>query len=279
LLSNHKKCKLLVLGANSFIGKNYLKNTKYENITATYYSKVPPIKFVKKKYKYKKVNIKNYQEVIKIIKNECIDIVINFTADNNNKIEQSVSIKNIFDLNLLGFINLVEAVKNLNKKIIIYNFTSTEVKNNKLSPYSLSKHTSEKIQKIYNNLYKMKIHSIKLNNIFGPGDMNFSRLIPFICKNFCEDKSIDLYSVKKNKIFKFTYIDDLTSFIDYKIKENKNKNSIKKIKFYKYSTLNIYKMLSKLHINYFLKNHSSVPTNNNIENKLYSTLKWYKENL
>ena len=88
-----------------------------------------------------------------------------------------------------------------------------------------------------------------------------------------------MYSVKKNKIFKFTYIDDLTSFIDYKIKENKNKNSIKKIKFYKYSTLNIYKMLSKLHINYFLKNHSSVPTNNNIENKLYSTLKWYKENL
>ena len=29
----------------------------------------------------------------------------------------------------------------------------------------------------------MNIHTIKLNNIFGPGDMNFSRLIPFICKN------------------------------------------------------------------------------------------------
>ena len=76
----------MVLGANSFIGKNFLKNTKYENITATYYSKVPPIKFVKKKYKYKKINIKNYQEVIKIIKNECIDVLINFTADNNNRI-------------------------------------------------------------------------------------------------------------------------------------------------------------------------------------------------
>jgi hypothetical protein len=86
-----------------------------------------------------------------------------------------------------------------------------------------------------------------------------------------------LYSIKKNKIFKFTYIDDLTNFIDDKIK--KNKNSVKKIKYYKFSSLNIYKILSKLHINYFLKNHSSVSANNNIKNKLYSTLKWYKENL
>lgn len=279
MLSNHKKCKLLVLGANSFIGKNFLKNTKYENITATYYSKIPPIKFVNKKYKYKKIDIKNYQEIIKIINNECIDVIINFIADNNNKIEQSMSIKNIFDLNLLGFINLVEAVKNLNKKIIIYNFTSTEVENNKLSPYSLSKHTSEKILKYYNNLYKMRIHSIKLNNIFGPGDMNFSRLIPFICKNFCVNKSIDLNSAKNNKIFKFTYVDDLTNFLDDKIKESKGKNPVKKIKFYKYSAFKIHKILSKLHNNYFLKNHCFLSTNNNIENKLYSTLKWYKEHI
>jgi len=267
------------MGANSFIGKNFLRNTKSENVFATYYSKTPPTKFIKKKYKYIKIDIKNYQQVKRIIKNESIDIIINFIADNNNRIENSTSIKNIFDLNLLGFINVIEAVKNLEKKIIIYNFTSTEVENTKKSPYSISKDVAEKILKIYNNLYNMNIHSIKLSNVFGPGDMNFSRLIPFICKNFCENKNINSHSFKKNKIFKFTYIDDLTNYIDNQIFQNADKNYSKKIKSYKISTSNIYEILSKLHVNYISKNKNLGSASKKIENKLYSTLKWYKENI
>ena len=265
------------MGANSFIGKNFLKNSKFENINATYYSNIPTIKFIKRKYKYKKVNIKNYHEVRKLIKNESINVIINFIADNGNRIENSSSIRNIFDLNLLGFINIIESVKNLKKDILIYNFTSTEVDNNKISPYSISKYASEKILQVYNDLYNMKIYSIKLNNIFGPGDMNFSRIVPFICKNLCKNKNINLNSMQKHKIFNFTYIDDLTNYIDNKIFVN-NKKSSKKIKTYQLSILKINKILIKLHNNYILNNKNFV-LQNNIESKLYSTLLWYKKNI
>ena len=273
MLSNFKNYKLLVLGANSFVGKNFLKKTKYQNIIATYNTILPPKKFIKKKYKYKKMDIRNYYEIIKTIKKKNFNIIINFIASNDNKVDKTVSVKNIFDLNLLGIINLLEAVRVLNKKIIIYNFTSTEIDNNKFSAYSLSKFSSEEIQKLYNKLYNMNIHTIKLNNIFGPGDMNFSRLIPFICKNLCENNKFYLNSNKK-KLLKFTYIDDFINFLEDIIANNKINNLDKKIKYHRSSTLNIYKLLCKLN-----NNHAKELIKNNYENKLYETLKWYKENI
>ena len=272
MLSNFKNYKLLVIGANSFVGKNFLKKTKFQNIIATYNTILPPIKFINKKYKYKKMDIRNYYEIINTIKNKNFDIIINFVASNDNKVNKTVPVKNVFDLNLFGFINVLEAVRVLNKKIIIYNFTSTEIDNNKLSPYSLSKFSSQEIQKLYNKLYNMNIHTIKLNNIFGPGDMNFSRLIPFICKNLCDNKKFYLNSNNK-KLLKFTYVDDLINFLEDAIANNKINNSDKKIKYHRSGALNIYKLLCKLN-----NKHSKEFIKNNFENKLYATLTWHKEN-
>ena len=218
MLSNYKNYKLLVLGANSFIGKNFLRETKFHNVVATYYSKLPEKRFIGKNYKYKKIDIRNYNEVFNLIKKENFDIIINFIADNDNTINNNESTKNIFDLNLFGFINLIESVRILKKKIKIYHFTSTEIDNNKKSLYSLSKHLSEEVQKLYNKLYKMNIHIIKLNNIFGPGDMNFLRLVPSICKNFCENKKFYFNTNNKNKTLKLTYVSDLINFLENKIK-------------------------------------------------------------
>ena len=271
--SNSKNYKLLVLGANSFIGKNFLKETKFHNILATYHSILPPKKFINKKYIYKKIDIRNYNEIFNLIKKRNFDIIINFIANNNNMVDRTISVKNIFDLNLFGFINLIESVRVLQKKTIIYHFTSTEVDNNRISPYSLSKYLSEEVQKLYNKLYNMNIHTIKLNNIFGPGDMNFSRLIPFICKNLCDNKKFYLNSNNK-KLLKFTYVDDLINFLEDAIANNKINNSDKKIKYHRSGAPNIYKLLCKLN-----NKHSKEFIKNNFENKLYTTLKWYNENI
>jgi len=275
LLSNYKNYRLLVLGANSFIGKNFLKDTKFQNIVATYHSILPENKFIGKKYKYKKIDIRNYNEIFNLIKKENFDIIINFVANNDNTITKTESVKNILDINLLGFLNLIESVRVLKKNIIIYHFTSTEIDNNKISPYSLSKYLSEEIRKLYNKLYNMNIHTIKLNNIFGPGDMNFVRLIPAICKNFYDKKKFNVNIHNKNKSLKFTYVADLISFIENKIKNPQMKKLSKKIKYHKSTALNVYKLLYKLNKKNFLDKDYSKFKRNSFENKLCSTLKWY----
>ena len=80
-------------------------------------------------------------------------------------------------------------------------------------------------------------------------------------------------SINKKKLLKFTYVDDLINFIEDAITNNKINNSGKRIKYHRSSILNIFKLLCKLNNDY------SKSIRNNFENKLYVTLKWYKENL
>ncbi len=275
MLSNYKNKKLLVLGANSFIGKNFLKKTKFHNIIATYYSKLPEKKFIGKRYNYKKIDLRNHSQVFNFLKKENFDIIINFIANNDNTIRNNESIKNIFDLNLFGFINIIESVRILKRKIIIYHFTSTEIDNNKRSLYSLSKYSSEKVQKLYNKIYNMNIHIIKLNNIFGPGDMNFLRLIPSICKNFCENKEFYFNANNKNKSLKLTYVFDLINFIEAMIKNPSINKSYKKIKYHKSTVSNIFKLLGKLNNTIVLDSDFSKYNKSDFADNLYCTLKWY----
>ena len=174
---------------------------------------------------------------------------------------------------------MIESVRVLKKKTTIFHFTSTEIDNNQTNPYSLSKYLSEEIQKLYTKLYNINIHIMKLNNIFGPGDMSSLRLIPSICKNFCKNKKFNLNAKKKNDPLKFTYVSDLIDFIEDKIKKYQSKTTYKKIKYYKSTPKNIYKLLYKLNKKNVLGcNHLKI-TRNEFENKLFSTLKWYRKNL
>ena len=168
--------------------------------------------------------------------------------------------------NILATINSLSAIE-------------TSMYNNLQNDVDSGGAVAEEIQKLYNKLYKMNIHTIKLNNIFGPGDMNFSRLIPFICKNFCDNKKFYLNSKSSKKSFKFTYVYDLINFIEDTITKNKTNNLSKKIKYHRSSIINIYKLLCKLNKKHFLNKNYSKLVRNNFENKLYSTLKWYKKNL
>lgn len=204
-----KLFKIGITGSDGFIGKRLsevLENKGYGLV----------------KYDLSNLDIRNKVK----ISNE-IDIIYHLAALNKPYLSK-INPAETFEANVLGTLNLLEAVRNSNVKKIIYassvlvykDLTKTKetdsVGYNGIYPYGFEKFIGEEYIKMYSQLFGIDYLILRITGVYGPG--MYKNPIFDLVQGFLNN-NLKLY-VNKDSVYNFIYIDDvvdaLVAALDWK---------------------------------------------------------------
>ncbi len=127
-----------------------------------------------------------------------------------------------FDVNVMGTVNLLEAVRQINPKIRILIASSDKSYGNHETlpytehmalqagdPYSTSKACADLITQSYAETYGLNVSIIRSANIYGGGDMNLSRIIPNTINKILRNEKPVIYSGVMAFVREFIHVDDV----------------------------------------------------------------------
>ncbi len=296
LLTKEKNLQIFIIDHNK--KKMRLKNSKFD----------------KKKINFINGDFRNYKKIKNIIFKKKINIIFHLGAV-TQVIDAYKSPIKTFDTNIFGTINILETVRQLNKKIIIIYSSSDKaygklldrsyLENHPLHgdfPYDVSKSASDLIAQSYSKTYNLRIGIIRSGNLYGPGDYNLERLIPGLIVNSLKNKKTIIRSDGK-LIRDYIYVKDAAkAYLKlmkkmivskkrlhiYNIGSNINMSVmeiVKRILFLLKKNLKpIIKNNSKIEIkkqklNYNkAKSHLNWFPDSNLNKSLIETIDWYKKN-
>jgi len=209
--------KVVVTGGAGFIGSNlvkYLLKKKYFVINIDKLSLSSNSYNIKnlnknKNYIFFKADINNRNKISKILKKYKPKGIFNLAAETH--VDRSIDEpKNFISSNILGTYNLLEAIRNYNKKIRIVHVSTDEVfgdlvkgrskenfSYNPSSPYSSSKASADHIIKSYIRTYKINAVISNCCNNYGP-NQSPEKLVPKLIFNIIYNKTLPLYAKGRN---------------------------------------------------------------------------------
>lgn len=144
-----------------------------------------------KKIKQYKVDVRDYKAVQNIFKSFRPDIIFHLAAQ--ALVQKSLSEPKLtLETNIMGTVNILEAIRNAGKKTIGVIITSDKCyrnmdwergyrENDELGgddPYSASKGCAELAFRPYANIYKLTVATTRAGNVIGGGDWAQDRIIP-----------------------------------------------------------------------------------------------------
>jgi CDP-glucose 4,6-dehydratase len=130
-----------------------------------------------------------------------------------------------FEANIRGTYNLLEACrihKNLVQRVVIassdkaYGDVETlpyteDMPVNGKHPYDVSKSCTDLLSVTYAHTYGLPVAIARCGNIYGPGDLNWSRIVPGTIRATLENRPVVLRSDGSN-IRDYVYVDDIVEF-------------------------------------------------------------------
>ena len=218
--------RFIVTGGYGFIGSNLIrllikKKFKVLNIDNMSYSaqKYNLNGISKKNYSFKKMDINNKKEVLKVLKSFKPDGIFNLASDTH--VDRSIDDSfNFIKNNILGVYYLLEAIKTIKKKIRLVHISTDEVYGDILgskrsdekhpyvpsSPYSASKASSDHLVYSYVRTHKIDAVISNCSNNYGPRQFP-EKLIPKMIYNILNNKPLTIYAKGKNSR-EWIYVDD-----------------------------------------------------------------------
>ena len=218
--------RFIVTGGYGFIGSNLIKlllkkKFKVLNIDKLSYSAQKyNLKDIKSKnYFFKKTDINNKKEILKILKRYKPHGIFNLAADTH--VDRSINdSSNFIKNNILGVYNLLEAIINYKKKVRLVHISTDEVYGDisgskrsdesfpyiPSSPYSASKASSDHLVNAYIRTHKIDAVISNCSNNYGPRQFP-EKLIPKMIYNILNNKPLPIYAKGKNSR-EWIYVDD-----------------------------------------------------------------------
>ncbi len=227
--SKIKNKKVLITGGLGMIGSTIAnKLVKYGANVTVVDSMIKPyganffnIKEVESQIKINISDIRD-KESIKILV-EDKDVVINLAG----QVSHNDSLQNPYldtDINYLGHLNVLEALKNYNPEAkvlysgsrlqfgkIISNPVAEEHPLNPLTPYAVNKTAAENLYLYYNRVFNIRVVLFRIANPYGPRcQMQHSKyaIINWFIRNAMEDKNITIFG-DGTQIRDYIFVDDL----------------------------------------------------------------------
>ena len=249
-----------------------------------------------KKVKFLNIDFTNKKKIFLVLKKYKISTVFHLGAV-TQVLEAYNNPYKTFNSNIMGTINILEAIKDLNKNIkFIYSSSDKaygELKKKEYYenfplkgdfPYDVSKSASDLIVQTYSKTYQLNIGIVRSGNIYGPGDFNTDRLIPHVVTSYLRNKKPILRSNGK-LIRDYLYVGDVArayvALMNH-MKKKKQKLFIYNVgskENFRVITLvnNIKKILEKKHLNPLILNNSNIEIKRQKLNfnKIKRELKWY----
>lgn len=224
-----KNKTILITGVNGFIGSNLSKlllslganiigitNDKNKNSLLEYYQ-------IKNDIHMHYLDISNYKNLEKVINKYKIHTCIHLAAQVDVNIA-SINPFLTFESNIRGTYNLLEILRHQKsvKSVIVASsdkayghYKSTELPYKEdydlraKYPYDVSKASGDMIAKSYaSDMFKMPVIITRFTNIYGPGQLNFTALVPDCILSCFNYRSFIPRSNGMNKR-DFLYVDDV----------------------------------------------------------------------
>jgi len=174
-------------------------------------------------YKFIKLNLEDRENIFKLFKEEKFDKVCHLAAQAGVRYSLTNPYAYI-DSNIVGHMNILEAVRHNEVKALSYASSSSVYGLNKKQPfstddnvdhpislYAATKKADELMSHTYSYLYNIPTTGLRFFTVYGPWGRPDMALFKFV-KNILEDKEIDVYNYG-NMQRDFTYVDDIVEGI------------------------------------------------------------------
>lgn len=218
-MSFWKNKTVLITGAGGFVGLHLLKKLVSSGAKVTTYS-TNKISDLENGALEIVGSVVDFNKLNAVISDNHISIIFHLAAQPIVEVGQTNPIKT-FEVNIKGTWNLLEAAREQNvQKVIIASTLHVYGENPKVPykekyypqpsrPYETSKACADLLAQVYADNYNLPVEIPRFVNIYGPGDLNFSRLIPKIIKAILKGESPRVWD--EGLIRDFIFIDDAIS--------------------------------------------------------------------
>jgi CDP-glucose 4,6-dehydratase len=215
---------VLITGANGFVGANLAIDQ-----IARGHHVVGIIKDRNRKTRRDVLNrcsivfgdIRNQEVVDNVMSHYEIDTVYHLAANSIVKMGVKDPVSN-FDINVMGTVKVLDAARRINPeaKIVVASSDKAygdhdvmpyteDMKLNPGCPYSTSKSCTDMVSQSFAKTYGLNVNTVRCSNIYGPGDMNLSRLIPNSIMRILRGEKPMIYSGVADYRREFIYIADV----------------------------------------------------------------------
>jgi CDP-glucose 4,6-dehydratase len=129
---------------------------------------------------------------------------------------------NNYEVNVMGTVKVLDSVRRINPhaKVVVASSDKAygdhevmpyveDMKLNPGCPYSTSKSCTDMVSQSFAMTYGLDVNTVRCSNIYGPGDMNLSRLIPNSILRCLRGDNPEIYSGVAKYRREFIYIDDV----------------------------------------------------------------------
>jgi dTDP-glucose 4,6-dehydratase len=228
---------ILVTGGCGFIGSNFINyavrkypNYNFINIDAMYYcashNYIDSDVRSSQNYKCVEANINDSTLIKYILREKKITHIIHFAAQSHVDNSFDNSLQYTYD-NVNGTHSLLEAVREVNKKIVFFHFSTDEVygenkldegPKNELSllcptnPYAASKAAAEMFVNSYTHSYDIPSIITRCNNVYGPNQYP-EKLIPKFIKLLKNGKKCTIHG-DGTALRSFIHVHDVCTAVD-----------------------------------------------------------------
>lgn len=245
---------VLVTGASGFVGSHLV------NQLISKHAKVITLSKKRLKSSTKVINeigfVENFERLNDIMKRYKVNTVFHLAAQPIVEIGQDNPIKT-FEVNIKGTWNILECARENNiQKVIIASTVHVYGDNPKVPfkeeyfpqpsrPYETSKACADLLAQSFADTYDLSVEIPRFVNIYGPGDFNFSRLIPKVIKSILQGEQPKVWDV--GSIRDFLYIDDATAA--YLMTAEKRLDNKKRLRIFNFGTgeqIKIYDLVQKI---------------------------------
>ena len=214
---------ILVTGGAGFIGSHLVNELLKQGNKVVVIDNLSSGKKenIKSGAKFYKVDVRS-KKISEIFRKENFQIVFHLAAqplvDEAYKNPYSA-----IETNVMGTVNILEACRKQRgiEKIIIVSSDKAYGKSKELPyketsplkgdhPYDASKSAADLVAQAYFSTYGLPILITRFSNVFGPGDHNFSRIVPGIMESVIKNKELLIRSDGK-MIREYTYVKDIVN--------------------------------------------------------------------
>lgn len=208
--------RILITGAGGFVGLHLLKGLIANNAKVITFSprRIPNLD---KKVLEEIGVVEDFKKINSLIKKNMINTIFHLAAQPIVEVGQTNPIKT-FEVNIKGTWNVLEAAReNSVQKVIIASTLHVYGENPKIPykeeyypqpsrPYETSKACADLLAQVYADSFSLPVEIPRFVNIYGPGDLNFSRLIPKIIRAILKGENPKIWD--KELVRDFLFIDD-----------------------------------------------------------------------